>query len=78
MISPDKVFEAAKRNENKNYKFRVFLKNHADETELEEYFFRLHNELFKDYDCSKCRNCCKMCRGEIPAADIDMRLSCCI
>lgn len=36
MIVPDKVFEAAKRNENKNYKFRAFLKNHADETELDE------------------------------------------
>lgn len=19
----------------------------------------MHNELFKEYDCSKCRNCCK-------------------
>lgn len=71
MISPDKVFEAAKRNENKNYKFRAFLKNHADETELDEQFSRLHNELFNDYDCSKCRNCCKMCRGEIPVTDVD-------
>lgn len=27
--------------------------------ELDEQFFKLHNELFLNYDCSKCRNCCK-------------------
>ena len=70
MISPDKVFDAAKKIEDKNYKFRAFLKNHADEAELDEQFLRLHNELFRDYDCSKCRNCCKEYSGEIPVADI--------
>lgn len=31
MLSPDEVEQAAQRKENKNYKFRAFLKNHADE-----------------------------------------------
>ena len=31
MTSPDKIFETAKKKEKKNYKFRTFLKNHADE-----------------------------------------------
>ena len=71
MILPDKVFEASKRKEEKNYKFRSFLKAHADEKELDEQFLRLHNELFKDYDCSKCRNCCKVCHAQIPESDIE-------
>lgn len=59
MIEPLKVKEAFKRVENENYAFRAYLKNHADMDELDEQFFKLHNELFLNYDCSKCRNCCK-------------------
>lgn len=71
MIHPDKVKEEAKKRENENLKFRSYLKNHADEDELDSQFLRLHKELFADYDCSKCRNCCKMYKGSIPAEDID-------
>jgi len=60
MIEPSKVKEAFKRIEKENYAFRVFLKNRADEDELDKQFLSLHNELFASYDCSKCRNCCKM------------------
>ena len=58
MIEPTKVKEAFKRIEEENYAFRVYLKNHADEDELDEQFMKLHNELFLDYDCNQCRNCC--------------------
>ena len=71
MIHPDKVKEEAKKKEDENFKFRSYLKGHADETELDRQFFQLHKELFADYDCSKCRNCCKMYRGSIPAEDIN-------
>ena len=71
MIDPDKVKEEAKRKENENFKFRSYLKDHADEDELDKQFLRLHKELFANYDCSKCRNCCKMYKGSIPAEDID-------
>lgn len=59
MIEPSKVKEAFKRVENENYAFRAYLKNHADMDELDQQFFKLHNEMFLNYDCSKCRNCCK-------------------
>lgn len=42
VVSPDKVAHEAQRKENKDYKFRVFLKNHADEEELDAQFLRLH------------------------------------
>ena len=42
-----------------NYRFRNFLKMHADETQLDKDFKKLHNKYFKIYDCSKCRNCCE-------------------
>ena len=71
MIQPDKVKAEAKKKEKENFKFRTFLKCHADEDELDSQFLQLHKELFADYDCSQCRNCCKMYKGSIPAEDID-------
>ena len=59
MIEPWKIKEEFTKVERENYKFRIYLKNHADVDELDEQFLELHNELFKEYDCSKCRNCCK-------------------
>jgi Fe-S-cluster containining protein len=59
MISPTEVKSAASRLEDANIKFRSFLKGHADENELDAQFLRLHNELFANYDCRKCANCCR-------------------
>lgn len=58
MIAPSKVNAAAKKLEKENLRFRAFLKNHADDDELDRQFLRLHNELFAEYDCCKCGNCC--------------------
>ena len=71
MIPPSKVkFEAAKR-ENENLRFRTFLKCNADEEELDQQFRELHKKLFAGYDCSRCRNCCKMYHGMIPTEEIE-------
>ena len=70
MIRPDRIQEAANKKENENFRFRTFLKRYGDEEEVDRQFLRLHEELFADYDCSKCRNCCKMYRGCIPKKDI--------
>lgn len=59
VIEPSKIKEVSENIENENYKFRIYLKNRADAEELDEQFLELHNELFKNYDCNKCRNCCK-------------------
>ena len=59
MIEPSKVKDAFCTVEKENYSFRRYLKNHADEKELDEQFLELHDQLFSGYDCSKCRNCCK-------------------
>ncbi len=71
MISPDEVKHKAKIKEDENFAFRTFLKINADPEELDEQFLKFHNELFADYDCSKCRNCCKMYRGTIPEEDVE-------
>ena len=60
MIAPRKVKFEAKKKGNENIEFRTFLKCNADEKELDEQFKKLHEELFAKYDCSRCRNCCKM------------------
>lgn len=59
MIEPSKVNEAFNKVENENYAFRAYLKNHAHADKLDKQFLKLHNELFSNYDCSQCRNCCK-------------------
>lgn len=71
MLKPDQVEKEAKKKEKINLKFKNYLKNHADEDELDAQFLALHNELFKDYDCSQCRNCCKMYHGSIPEDDLE-------
>jgi len=71
MIEPTEIRETAKRYEDENLKFRRFLKNHADEDELDGHFLNLHNELFAKYDCNRCRNCCKMSSTTLEDAEIE-------
>lgn len=59
MISIKNLEILSNRKEEENLKFRSFLKNHADEEELDKQFKILHEKYFKIYDCSKCRNCCR-------------------
>ena len=59
MIKPNEVKAKAQELEQQNYKFRTFLKNRADDDELDKQFSELHKELFAGYDCCKCANCCK-------------------
>ena len=70
MASPDQVAHAARRKEDENYDFRSYLKMNADPDELDQQFRKLHQELFSEYACSKCRNCCKEYCGTIPEEDI--------
>ena len=70
MITPRKVAFEAKKKLNENLAFRTYLKCNADEEELDQQFQKLHRELFVDYDCSRCRNCCKMYAASIPEGDL--------
>jgi len=71
MISPKNVKKEAQRKENENIKFCTYLKCHAEAEKLDQQFLCLHNELFEDFDCSKCRNCCKVYHGSFPIEDIE-------
>ena len=71
MIAPEKINSEAKKKQRENLAFRSFLKFNADEDTLDEQFQKLHKELFADYDCSRCRNCCKMYQGCIPEEDLE-------
>ena len=59
MIEPSKINSVSSRYAKQNSKFRAFLKSRANGDELDAQFLELHNELFADYDCCKCNNCCK-------------------
>ena len=71
MIKPLEVKSKAKKLENTNYKFRIFLKNRADPDELDKQFLDLHNELFSVYNCSLCRNCCKEYAGVLKEDEVE-------
>ena len=43
-----------------NYRFRTYLKIHADEKALDCQFKKLHAKYFKKEECYHCRNCCKV------------------
>lgn len=58
MLTPKQVYKAGRKAEAKNLEFRRFLKQNAIEEELDEHFKQLHDELFAEYDCKQCRNCC--------------------
>ena len=64
MIAPRKIKFEANKKRNENYEFRSYLKENAEEKELDEQFQKLHKELFAGYDCGRCRNCCKMYHGQ--------------
>lgn len=58
MIPPDKLKSAFKKVEEENWMLRAFLKC-QDPDEVDSIVHNLHKELFKDYDCIACSNCCK-------------------
>jgi hypothetical protein len=70
MLRPEEVRSASRKVEEENYRFRRFLKVHADPKDLDRRFLRLHRELFEKYDCSSCRNCCREYRVEFTNREI--------
>ena len=63
-----------------NYEFVRFLKANSDDEKLDKEFKILHNKYFKNYDCSRCRKCCKKLHanfkeGEIEKASKKLNLS---
>ena len=71
MIEPSRMKDATQRYSDENYKFRRFLKNRADPDELDKHFAALHNELFTDYDCCQCHNCCERYTVKLTDEDAD-------
>lgn len=71
MVDPKKVKKLAKAKEFENFAFRTFLKENAGDEEFDDQVHRLHEELFANYDCNQCRNCCKEYHGSVPAEDLE-------
>ena len=47
------IKEISEEKLDENYRFRTYLKTHADEKTLDEQFKELHTKYFKTFDCSK-------------------------
>lgn len=59
MVKLKHLKKEAKRKQNENLDFRMYLQEHADPQELDRQINQLHQELFNAFDCKQCRNCCK-------------------
>lgn len=59
MILPSELKEYAKQHKEENAAFRIFLRENADPKELDQQFKRYHSEIFAEYNCDDCMNCCK-------------------
>ena len=70
MLPARKIHFEAKKKEKENLRFRSFLKCNADEEELDQQFLQLHKELFENFDCGRCRNCCKEYCAELTADEV--------
>ncbi len=70
-VTPQTVHAAALRLRAENARFRVFLKTHAKANELDRQFSRLHEELFSQFDCCQCGNCCREYRTLLTEQEID-------
>ena len=60
MLDLSELDAAACAKKDENMAFRAYLKDNADPEELDEQFRKLHDELFAEYDCCKCNNCCRI------------------
>ena len=76
MVVPRKVRYYAQKKEKENIRVRSWLKTNADPDELDLKFKHLHEELFAEYDCSRCRNCCREYHGLIPKKDLEKDAEC--
>lgn len=76
LVAPENVKSEAEKKEKENMAFRTFLKGHADERILDQQFAELHEALFANYECDRCRNCCKLYHGAIPQEEIEKDAAC--
>ncbi|MEG2017305.1 MAG: YkgJ family cysteine cluster protein [Clostridium sp.] len=70
MLKPENIAKEFEKREDEFYDFRSYLKMNAHEDELDADFARLHEEVFSEYDCSKCRNCCKEFTGTFTGGEM--------
>lgn len=54
----EKIKLLAEKNEEKNWRFRSFLK-YRDDRRVDRIVHRLYHEISQDIDCTQCGNCCK-------------------
>lgn len=80
MLAPEKLKKAFEKVEEDNWMLRAFLKG-QDPKEVDRIVHGLHKELFDEFDCVKCSNCCKAIvpiieENEINPISSKLRLTC--
>jgi len=61
----------AKRKNNENYDFLMWLKIHQNSDRIDEVSLETHNEVFSEIKCTDCANCCKVFSPPVNETDIE-------
>ena len=68
----NKIKILAEKRENENIKFRSYLKNLEIEIEeLDNFVYKINDEVTSQIDCTKCGNCCKSVKPVLDNEDIN-------
>lgn len=70
MLPVDKLEKACAAAAEENIIFRSFLKE-RDAEEVDEIVHELHEELFAQFDCQACANCCKVISPTVKEKEIE-------
>ena len=66
-----KIKLLAEKNEEKNWRFRSFLK-FRDDLRIDNIVHRLYREISKDIDCTQCANCCRELKPLITKKEVKL------
>ena len=66
-----KIKLLSEKNEEKNWRFRSFLK-FRDDSRIDRIVHRLYHEISEDIDCTQCGNCCRELRPLLTKKEVKL------
>ncbi len=67
----EKIKRLTERNEERNWRFRAFLK-FGDDRKIDRIVHGLYHEITKEIDCTQCGNCCRELRPLIAKKEVKL------
>ena len=67
----EKIKRFSERNEEKNWRFRAFLK-FGDDRKIDSIVHGLYQEISEEIDCTQCGNCCRELRPLLAKKEVKL------